>query len=112
MQAGLSARPAQDWIVVSPVRSCSQDSRNCSTTRMGGRVWEPWFDGTAPRSDDARSDVDLIEAIVECVAATWPVAADKIYARGISAGGSFINRNMTFNSKVFAGGNPASGNWT
>jgi dienelactone hydrolase len=112
MQAGLSALPAQGWIVVSPVRSCSQEGRNCSTTGMDGRVWEPWFDGTAPRSDEAGPDVEFIEAMVQCVAATWPVAADKIYAGGISAGGSFTNRNMTFNSKLFAGGVPASGNWT
>jgi hypothetical protein len=30
----------------------------------------------------------------------------------VSAGGSFTNRNMTFNSALFAGGVPASGNWT
>jgi poly(3-hydroxybutyrate) depolymerase len=112
MQAGLNALPAQGWIVVSPVRSCSQEGRNCSTTGMDGRVWEPWFDGTAPRSDEAGVDVEFVEAMVRCVATMWPVAADKIYSGGISAGGSFTNRNMTFNSKLFAGGIPASGNWT
>jgi poly(3-hydroxybutyrate) depolymerase len=112
MQAGLNSLPGQGWIVVSPVRSCSQEGRNCSTTGMDGRVWEPWFDGTAPRSDEAGPDVEFVEAMVRCVASMWPTAANKIYTGGISAGGSFSNRNLTFNSKLFAGGVPASGNWT
>jgi hypothetical protein len=111
-QSGLGTLPASGWIVVSPVRSCSQQARNCSTVGSDGRVWEPWFDGTAPRSDQAGPDVEFVEAMVRCVAMGWPVAADKIYLGGVSAGGSFTNRNMTFNSKLFAGGVPASGNWT
>jgi Esterase PHB depolymerase len=112
MQAGLSELPSSGWLVLSPVRSCAQEGRNCSTTGMDGRVWEPWYDGTAPRGDDAGPDVAFIDAMVRCAATVWPVAADKVYLGGISAGGSFTNRNMTFNSKLFAGGVAASGNWT
>jgi poly(3-hydroxybutyrate) depolymerase len=111
-QSGLGRLPASGWIVLMPVRSCAQEGRNCSAVGMDGRVWEPWFDGTAPRGNDAGPDVAFVEAMVRCVATTWPVAADKIYAGGISAGGSFTNRNLTFNSKLFAGGVAASGNWT
>jgi len=112
MQSGLALLPASGWIVVSPVRSCSQEARNCSTSGSDGRVWEPWYDGTAPPSDEAGPDVEFVEAMVRCVASAWPVAADKIYLGGVSAGGSFTHRNMTFNSRLFAGGVPASGNWT
>ena len=112
MQSGLNKLPASGWIVLSPVRSCSQAGRNCSTTGSDGRVWEPWYDATTPRGDDAGPDVEFVEAMVRCVALAWPVAANEIYAGGISAGGSFTNRNLTFNSKLFAGGVPASGNWS
>jgi hypothetical protein len=111
-QSGLRALTADGWIVLSPTRSCSQDARNCSTLGSDGRVWEPWYDGTMPRTDNAGPDVAFVEAMVRCVATLWPVAANQIYAGGISAGGSFTNRNMTFNSALFAGGVAASGNWT
>ncbi|MDD9944143.1 MAG: hypothetical protein OXU20_24075 [Myxococcales bacterium] len=111
-QAGLRQLTADGWIVVGPVRSCSQEGRNCSTTGSDGRVWEPWYDGTFGGGDDAGPDVAFVEEMVRCVASVWPVAADRIYTGGISAGGSFTNRNMTFNSDFFAGGVAASGNWT
>jgi len=111
-QSGLDQLPSSGWIVVSPFRSCSQEGRNCNTLGSDGRVWEPWYDGTAPRSDEAGPDAAFIDAMVRCVAMAWPVAADRIYAGGISAGGSFTNRNLTFNSELFAGGVPASGNWS
>jgi poly(3-hydroxybutyrate) depolymerase len=111
-QSKLSELAAAGWIVISPVRSCSQEKRSCNQLGTDGRVWEPWFDGTLPPTDTAGPDVAFVEAMVRCVAATWPVAADQIYAGGISAGGSFTNRNLTFNSALFAGGVAASGNWT
>lgn len=110
-QSGLAELPSSGWIVVSPIRSCTQESRTCNTVGSDGRVWEPWFDGTMPRTDEAGPDVAFIDAMVRCVASKWPVAADKIYAGGISAGGSMTNRTLTFNSKLFAGGVAASGNW-
>lgn len=112
MQAGLSSLSQSGWIVLIPFRSCAQEGRTCNAMGMDGRVWEPWYDGTAPRGDDAGPDVAFIDAMVRCAASAWPVAADKIYLGGISAGGSFTNRNLTFNSKLFAGGVAASGNWT
>jgi poly(3-hydroxybutyrate) depolymerase len=111
-QSGLGQLTASGWIVVSPVRSCAQENRNCNQMGMDGRTWEPWYDGTIPPSNEAGPDVEFVEAMVRCVGMMTPVAADKIYAGGISAGGSFTHRNMTFNSKLFAGGIPASGNWS
>jgi hypothetical protein len=111
-QSGLGQLTASGWIIVSPVRSCAQESRNCNQMGMDGRVWEPWFDGTIPPSNDAGPDVKFVEDVIRCVASMYPVDAAKIYTGGISAGGSFTNRNLTFNSKLFAGGVPASGNWS
>lgn len=111
-QSGLSQLTAQGWIIVSPVRSCAQENKNCNQMGMDGRVWEPWFDGTIPPSNEAGPDVKFVEDAIRCIASVYPVAAGKIYAGGISAGGSFTNRNLTFNSKLFAGGIPASGNWS
>jgi poly(3-hydroxybutyrate) depolymerase len=55
--------------------------------------------------------VRFIESAVRCVADEWPVDAGQVHVGGISAGGSFTNRNMTFNSDFFAGGVVSSGNW-
>ncbi|MEW6271926.1 MAG: PHB depolymerase family esterase [Thermodesulfobacteriota bacterium] len=111
-QSGLDQLPAQGWIVAAPVRTCSQNGTNCAQIGSDGRIWEPWYDGTiAGPSDDEGPDVRFVEAMVRCIASRWPVDERRIYAGGISAGGSFTNRNMTFNSDLFAGGVPASGNW-
>lgn len=111
-QSGLDKLVEQGWTVVAPVRSCSQEQRNCNQLGTDGRVWEPWYDGTTPLTDDAGPDVAFVDAMVHCVASKFPIAKDAIYAGGISAGGTFTNRNLTFNSALFAGGVPASGNWT
>lgn len=111
-QSGLDQLPADGWIVVSPVRTCSQNQTNCATIGSDGRIWEPWYDGTfGGPSDDEGPDVRFVESMVRCVATRWPVDADRIYVGGISAGGSFTNRTMTFNSDFFAGGVASSGNW-
>jgi poly(3-hydroxybutyrate) depolymerase len=110
-QSGLDQLPASGWIVAAPVRNCSQNATNCATGGTDGRIWEPWYDGTIPASDEEGPDVRFVESMVRCIATKWPVDAKRIYVGGISAGGSFTNRNLTFNSQLFAGGVPSSGNW-
>lgn len=111
-QSGLDRLPADGWIVVAPVRTCSQNETNCAQIGSDGRIWEPWYDGTIEgASDDEGPDVRFVEAVVRCVADRWPVEARRVHIGGISAGGSFTNRSMTFNSDLFAGGVAASGNW-
>ena len=111
-QSGLEQLPGGGWIVAVPVRTCSQHQANCNGIGSDGRIWEPWWDGPlGPPIDDEQVDVRFVESMVRCIADGWAVDADRIYVGGISAGGSFTNRNMTFNSEFFAGGVPASGNW-
>lgn len=116
---GLNSLTAQGWIVLAPVRLCTSEGRQqeclngVGESTMAGWVWEPWNDGS--REDkwntDAGQDVRYLENMVRCAAKQWPVDQRRIYLGGISAGGSFTNRNMTFNSKFWAGGVPASGMW-
>jgi dienelactone hydrolase len=111
-QSELDRLPEDGWIVAAPVRTCSQNRTNCAQIGSDGRIWEPWYDGTiAGPSDDEGPDVRFVHAMVRCIAERWPVDARRIYVGGISAGGSFTNRLVTFDSELFAGGVPASGNW-
>jgi len=111
-QSGLDQLPADGWIFAAPIRNCSQNGTNCAQIGSDGRIWEPWYDGTiGGASDDEGPDVRFVEAMVRCIASRWQVDASRVYLGGISAGGSFSNRNLTFNSQLFAGGVPASGNW-
>ena len=112
-QSGLDQLPADGWIVAAPVRTCSQNQTNCAQIGTDGRLWEPWFDAPLQGgpSDDEGPDVRFVESMVRCIATRWPVDANRIYIGGISAGGSFTNRSMTFNSDFFAGGVASSGNW-
>ncbi len=114
-QSGLDQLPADGWIVVAPMRSCSQEQRNCngfgSIGTNDGRIWEPWYDAQFEQSDDAGPDARFVEAAVRCVARDWDVDEDLVFVGGISAGGSFSNRLLTFESDFYAGGVPSSGNW-
>lgn len=114
-QSGLDQLVDSGWIVVLPWRRCSNEMRNCNGGgAMGtadGRVWEPWYERGPSPSDDEGPDVRFLRAMVTCMAGTWMVDADRIYFGGISAGGTFSNRLLTYASDFFAGGIPASGNW-
>ncbi len=111
-QSELDQLPEDGWIVAIPVRTCSQNGTNCARVGTDGRIWEPWWDGSIGGPiDDEQVDVRFVESMVHCIASQWQVDADRIYIGGISAGGSFTNRTMNFNSDLFAGGIPASGNW-
>ncbi len=111
-QSELDLLPEEGWIVAVPVRTCSQNGTPCAGIGTDGRIWEPWWDGSISGPiDDEEVDVRFVEAMVRCIATEWQVDADRIYVGGISAGGSFTNRSMNFNSHFFAGGVSASGNW-
>lgn len=111
-QSGLDRLPAEGWIVAAPVRTCSQNGTNCSQVGSDGRIWEPWYDGSVVGSrEDEGPDVRFVDAMVRCIAERWPVDARRVYVGGISAGGSFTNRSLTYDSGLFAGGVVASGNW-
>ena len=116
-QSALDSLPERGWIVVIPWRRCSTESRNCNgvPSQIGGtrdgRTWEPWYERSSRPSDDEGPDVRFAESAVRCVATGWQVDQDRIYFGGISAGGTFSNRLLTFGSEFFAGGVPASGNW-
>jgi hypothetical protein len=113
-QSRLDQLTKSGWIVMAPVRSCSQEQRNCNTSGSGGsmdgRPWEPWFDVGGPGGDDdAGPDVRLIIAAIKCIATKYAVDQRRIYHGGISAGGSMSNHLLFFSSDFFAGGVPASG---
>lgn len=113
-QSRLDQLTKTGWIVMAPVRSCSQEQRNCngsgSEGSMDGRPWEPWFDVGGPGGDDdAGPDVRLIIAAIRCVATKYSVDQRRIYHGGISAGGSMSNHLLFFAHDFFAGGVPASG---
>jgi dienelactone hydrolase len=113
-QSRLDRLTQSGWIVVAPVRTCSQEMRNCNTAGSGGtndgRPWEPWYDVRGTNgNDDAGPDVRMIIAAVKCVATQHQVDQRRIFHGGISAGGSMANHLLFFSSDFFAGGVPASG---
>jgi hypothetical protein len=121
--AQLASLTQAGWIVMAPVRLCTSEGRQqeclmgMGESTMDGWVWEPWNDGDATQTaekkwnDDPGQDVRFLENMVRCAATAWPIDQRRMYLGGISAGGSFTNRNLTFNSKFWAGGVPASGMW-
>jgi hypothetical protein len=116
---GLNNLTQEGWIVLAPVRRCTTEGRQqeclngVGESTMDGWVWEPWNDGSQEDkwNTDEGPDVRFLENMVKCVAAEWPVDNRRIYLGGISAGGSFTNRNLAYNSDFWAGGSPASGMW-
>jgi dienelactone hydrolase len=121
--AQLAGLTQAGWIVMAPVRLCTSEGRQqeclagIGESTMDGWTWEPWNDGDATQetekkwNDDPGQDVRFLENMVRCAATEWPIDQRRLYLGGISAGGSFTNRNLTFNSKFWAGGVPASGMW-
>ena len=109
--ANLDALTDDGWIVMAPIRQCTTAGINCNGGGRNGWVWEPWNDGTRVPQSDVGPDGEFVISMVTCAARKWPVAADRIYVGGISAGGSFTNRLLTYRSDFFAGGINASGMW-
>src|SRR5215204_2560624 len=67
-QSALDQLPASGWVVAAPVRNCSQNSTTCATYGGDGRIWEPWYDGTNPASDEEGPDVRFVDSMVRCIA--------------------------------------------
>jgi hypothetical protein len=117
MASGLQSLTRMGFIVLLPSRICSTRGTDCNgwgdNLTKDGRLWEPWFDASSEERyrQDPGPDVRFYEAMVKCVAKSWPVDPKRVYLGGISAGGTITNRNMTFNSDFFAGGVNASGVW-
>jgi poly(3-hydroxybutyrate) depolymerase len=109
--ADLDALTDEGWIVLAPIRQCTTLGINCNGPGRGGWVWEPWNDGTPRPRSDVGPDGEFVVSMVQCVARKWPVARNSIYVGGISAGGTFTNRLLTYRSEFFAGGINASGMW-
>jgi poly(3-hydroxybutyrate) depolymerase len=101
------------WIVLAPVRRCTDSGQSCYSEGSDGWIWYPWNDGSLDDkwAQEIGPDGHFVEEIARCAAKQWPVDRRRIYIGGISAGGSFTYRNVTYNSKFFAGGVPGSGMW-
>lgn len=106
------------FIVLGPVRRCSNQDPNdggalCNRVGSDGWNWEPWNDGSwLPQwNGDVGPDARFLEAMVKCVATKWSVDPKRVFISGISAGGTFTHRMLTFRSEFWAGGVPNSGEW-
>jgi poly(3-hydroxybutyrate) depolymerase len=102
-QSRLDELPDDGWIVVAPVRNGN------------GRVWEPWDAMRTPdQAGEPNPDVTFIKDLVRfvrCVAAHYPVDANRVFAGGISIGGTMTNLLLRSESELFAGGIVGSGNF-
>jgi poly(3-hydroxybutyrate) depolymerase len=112
----------QGFMVIGPVRHCSNQDPNdrsqaCNGPGKDGWNWMPWREGRAasPAGDkwkqDAGPDVSFLEAAARCVATRWLLDRRRLYLGGISSGGTFTNRALTFDTGFWAGGLPISGEW-
>jgi hypothetical protein len=114
------AWPEKGWIAVAPVRRCSRDANdgasasNCSVRGTEGFTWPPWNEGAARGSkweNEEGPDAVFMKEMVSCLAATWPVDQSRLFVTGVSSGGTFTHRLLTYQSDFWAGGMPQSGEW-
>ncbi len=126
-RGGNRAMTSEGFIVIGPVRRCAGQDPNgagtsanggaCNASGTGGWNWNPWNEGRVfgtagdPWKTNEGNDSRFLEAIVRCVAKTYPVDSRRIFVGGISSGGTMTNRALTFNSDFWAGGEPISGEW-
>ncbi len=126
-RGGNRVMTSEGFIVIGPVRRCAGQDPNgagtsvngypCNRAGTGGWTWNPWNEGRVfgaagdPWKTNEGDDSRFLEAIVRCVAKTYPVDASRIYVGGISSGATMTNRALTFNSDFWAGGEPISGEW-
>jgi poly(3-hydroxybutyrate) depolymerase len=109
----------QGWLVLGPVRACSTGpddaSSSCNGAGRDGWNWLPWNEGAAQGASgekwyqDVGPDARFLESAVKCLATKWNIDAKRLYVGGISSGGTFSNRLLTFNEGFWAGGMPISG---
>jgi hypothetical protein len=106
------------WIVVGPVRQCSSNaddaSSACNGTGSDGWQWRPWNEGAAAGSgqkwyQEAGPDSEFLKKMTKCIATKWKLDSKRLFVGGISSGGTFSNRLLTFQDDFWAGGLPISG---
>ncbi len=75
-----------------------------------GTTWPVWDSlRTAGKENDPNKDLTYFDSVVKCVAAHYPVDANRIYIAGHSAGGIMANHVLQRRSTLLAGGIVASG---
>ncbi|MBB6093483.1 outer membrane protein assembly factor BamB/poly(3-hydroxybutyrate) depolymerase [Povalibacter uvarum] len=126
-RGGTSALTSDGFLVIGPVRRCAGQDPNgsgtsvnggtCNQAGTGGWTWNPWNEGRVfatagdPWKTAEGPDSQFLEAVVRCVAGSYPVDSTRMYLGGISSGGTMTNRALLFNSDFWAGGLPISGEW-
>lgn len=126
-RGGTGALTNNGFLVIGPVRRCAGQDPNgggtsvnggtCNQAGTGGWTWNPWNEGRVfgtagdPWKTNEGPDSQFLEAVVRCVAGSYPVDARRLYVGGISSGGTMTNRALLFNSDFWAGGLPISGEW-
>lgn len=75
-----------------------------------GTIW-PWWDALrAPGDEDLpNADLAFFDDALDCLAASTPIDANRIYVGGGSAGGSMANYVLQRRSALLAGGDVRSG---
>jgi hypothetical protein len=115
--SGLSELTQKGWVVLAPVRACSTDaadaSQSCNGTGSNGWGWRPWNEGSSSPMwrQEVGPDGRFLESMVQCAATEWQLDKTRLFVGGISSGGTFANRVLTFKDDFWAGGIPASGEW-
>ena len=126
-RGGMGALSSNGFLIIGPVRRCAGQDPNgsgtsvnggtCNQAGTGGWNWNPWNEGRVfaaagdPWKTAEGPDSQFLEAVVRCVAASFPVDSKRMYLGGISSGGTMTNRALLFNSDFWAGGLPLSGEW-
>jgi poly(3-hydroxybutyrate) depolymerase len=122
-RSGANAKLAEaGFMVVGPVRHCSNQDPNasgpaCNGPGKDGWNWMPWREGRAGGPDgdkwknDEGPDSSFYVAMLQCVGTKWKLDDKRFYIGGISSGGTMANRALTFRSDFWAGGLPISGEW-
>ena len=122
-RSGANAKlAAAGFMVVGPVRNCSNQDPNdrsqaCNGPGKDGWNWMPWREGRAGGADvekwkqDEGPDSSFYVAMLKCVGTKWKLDDRRFYIGGISSGGTMANRALMFRSEFWAGGLPISGEW-
>lgn len=115
--SGLSELTQKGWVVLAPVRACSSDamdsSQSCNGVGTNGWGWRPWNEGSSSPmwKQEVGPDGNFLKSMVRCAATEWKLDETRLFVGGISSGGTFSNRLLTFMDDFWAGGIPASGEW-
>jgi len=122
-RSGANAKLAEaGFMVVGPVRHCSNQDPNasgpaCNGPGRDGWNWMPWREGRAGSAAgdkwkaDEGPDSSFYVAMLKCVGTKFRLDDRRFYIGGISSGGTMTNRALLFRSDFWAGGLPISGEW-